>query len=134
MSPGLGEDVLGALTGTASLMDVVLPSLINELAALPEPLVLVLDDYHLIWNERVHSVLDALLEHLPDTLQLAIATRSQPPLAVDRLRARRQLLDVGPEDQGLLVAHFIHRPADFVAEWQVLGLQIQQLHVHGVRQ
>ena len=44
---------------------------------------LVLDDYHRISNERVHGVLDLLLEHLPNTLQLAIATRSQPPLAVD---------------------------------------------------
>jgi LuxR family maltose regulon positive regulatory protein len=97
-APELGEEALGALTGTASLTDVVLPSLINELAALPEPVVLVLDDYHLVGNDRVHGVLGLLLEHLPDTLQLAIATRSQPPLPVDRLRVRRQLLDVGPED------------------------------------
>jgi LuxR family transcriptional regulator, maltose regulon positive regulatory protein len=60
--------------------------------------VLVLDDYHLISNERIHDLVRLLLEHQPDTLQLAIATRSQPPLAVERLRARRQLLEVGTAD------------------------------------
>jgi LuxR family maltose regulon positive regulatory protein len=97
-APGVGEEALGAMTGTASLTDVVLPSLINELSVLGEPVVLVLDDYHLISNERIHGLVRLLLEHLPGTLQLAIATRSQPPLAVDRLRARRQLLDLGAAD------------------------------------
>jgi LuxR family maltose regulon positive regulatory protein len=97
-APGVGEEAIGALTGTASLTDVVLPSLINDLAALPEPVVLVLDDYHLISNDRIHGLVGLLLEHQPDTIQLAIATRSQPPLAVERLRARRQLLDVGADD------------------------------------
>jgi ATP/maltotriose-dependent transcriptional regulator MalT len=97
-APGVGEEALGALGGTASLTDVVLPSLINELAALPEPVVLVLDDYHLISNERIHALVRLLLEHLPATVQLAIATRSQPPLGIERLRARRQLLDVDADD------------------------------------
>jgi LuxR family transcriptional regulator, maltose regulon positive regulatory protein len=97
-APGTGEEALGALTGPASLTDVVLPSLINDVAALREPVVLVLDDYHLISNERIHALVDVLLEHLPRTLQLVIATRSQPPLAVDRLRARRDLLDVGVDE------------------------------------
>jgi LuxR family transcriptional regulator, maltose regulon positive regulatory protein len=97
-APGAGEEALGALTGPASLTDIVVPSLINDVAALPEPVVLVLDDYHVISNERIHAVIDVLLEHLPRTLQLVIATRSQPPLAVDRLRARRDLLDIGVDD------------------------------------
>ena len=97
-APGAGEEALGALTGPASLADVVLPSLINDVAALPEPVVLVLDDYHVISNKRIHALVDVLLEHLPRTLQLAIATRSQPPLAVDRLRARRDLVDIGVDE------------------------------------
>jgi len=98
VAPGVGEEALSALTGPAGLMDVVLPSLINDVSALGEPVVVVLDDYHLIRNERVHGFVDALVEHLPQTLQLAIATRSQPPLALDRLRARRQLIEVGVDD------------------------------------
>ena len=40
-------------------------------------------------------------------------------------------LDRGPEDQGLLVADLIDGPADFIADGEVLGLQIEQLDVHG---
>ena len=42
------------------------------------------------------------------------------------------VLDVRPEDQRLLVADLVDGPSDFVANGQVLGLQVQQLHVHGV--
>jgi LuxR family transcriptional regulator, maltose regulon positive regulatory protein len=98
VAPGIGDTALTALTGPASLTDVALPSLINELAALPDRLVLVLDDYHLITNPRIHVSLDFLLEHLPNTLQLALATRAQPPLALGRLRVRRELVEVGTTD------------------------------------
>src|ERR671922_190318 len=91
--PGVGEEALGALAGPTSLTDVVLPSLINELAV-GQPLVLVLDDYHLIVNATIHESLDFLLEHLPETLHVAIASRSQPPLALGRLRVRRELVEV----------------------------------------
>jgi LuxR family transcriptional regulator, maltose regulon positive regulatory protein len=98
VAPGIGDTALTALTGPANLTDVALPSLINELAALPDRIVLVLDDYHLITNQRVHASVDFLLEHLPDTLHLAIATRSEPPLALSRLRVRRELVEVGTTD------------------------------------
>jgi LuxR family maltose regulon positive regulatory protein len=98
VAPGIGDTALTALTGPTSLTNVVLPSLINELAALPDRLVLVLDDYHLITNPRVHESLDFLLEHLPDTLHLALATRTEPPLALSRLRVRRELVEVGTAD------------------------------------
>ena len=68
-----------------------MPRLINELAGLPEPVVLVLDDYHLL-----HGRADARRRSptccatLPRTLQLAIATRADPPLPLARLRARRR--------------------------------------------
>jgi len=114
-APGVGEEALGAMTGTASLTDVVLPSLINDLAALGETVVLVLDDYHLISNERIHGLVRLLLEHLPGTLQPAIATRSQPPLAVERLRARRQLLDLGAAKYIVLDLERIGGITDFLA-------------------
>jgi LuxR family maltose regulon positive regulatory protein len=98
VAPGMGDTALTALAGPTSLTDVALPSLINELAALPDPLVLVLDDYHLITNPRVHASVDFLLEHLPDTLHLALASRTEPPLALSRLRVRRELVDVKTAD------------------------------------
>ena len=95
--PGVAEDALAALAGPTSLTDVVLPSLINDLAARGR-FVLVLDDYHVIANEQIHGAVDFLLEHLPENWTLAIATRGEPPLALSRLRARRQLVEVGSSD------------------------------------
>ena len=92
--PGIGEQALGALAGPASLTDVTLPSLINELAGHGQPLVLVLDDFHLVINATIHGSLDFLLEHLPESLHLAIASRGEPALALGRLRVRRELVEI----------------------------------------
>ena len=54
-------------------------ALINEVAGQPdadEALLLVLDDYHLISSQLVHSSLGFLLEHRPPGLQLALTGRS----------------------------------------------------------
>jgi LuxR family transcriptional regulator, maltose regulon positive regulatory protein len=72
-------------------------ALVNELAAQPgdgEP-VLILDDYHLIDAGPVHESLLLLLEHLPPGLQVVLASRSDPPLPLGRLRARGQLAEPG---------------------------------------
>src|SRR5207244_5531289 len=57
-------------------------------------LVLVLDDYHVIDNPEIHQGIEFLLEHRPPTLSLVLATRSDPPLPLPRLRARRELTEV----------------------------------------
>jgi LuxR family transcriptional regulator, maltose regulon positive regulatory protein len=72
--------------------------LVNALTSVPEPLVLVLDDYHAISNADVHQSMDFLIDHLPRTVQVAVAGRSDPPLALARLRASAELLEVRIED------------------------------------
>jgi LuxR family transcriptional regulator, maltose regulon positive regulatory protein len=60
--------------------------------------VLVLDDYHLIDAPPVHASLGFLLEHLPDSLRLVVASRADPPLPLARLRARGQLAELRERD------------------------------------
>ncbi len=68
--------------------------LINEiLAELPAPFVLVLDDLHILTESLIYLALEYLLEHLPPTMHLVVATRSDPPLALARLKARGQLAE-----------------------------------------
>jgi LuxR family transcriptional regulator, maltose regulon positive regulatory protein len=98
VEPGLGTEALAALAGPGELTENVLPSLINELAELPAPLVLVLDDYHVIRNARIHEAVAFLLERLPRTVQVALASRSEPPLPVGRLRVRRELVEIHAAD------------------------------------
>src|SRR3954451_6898531 len=92
--PDVGEQALVDLAGSARLADVVLPSLVNDLAAQPQRLVLVLDDYHLIGDPRVHEAVTFVLDPQPAPLTLALATRADPPLPLGRLRVRRELVDV----------------------------------------
>jgi LuxR family transcriptional regulator, maltose regulon positive regulatory protein len=71
-------------------------ALINELAGQPDAdqALLVLDDYHVISSQLVHESLGFLLEHRPPGLHLALTSRSDPPLALARLRARGQLTEL----------------------------------------
>jgi LuxR family maltose regulon positive regulatory protein len=95
-----------AFKATASLLKAPqFPSLdhaatlfINDLADLPEDVVLVLDDYHLIHMNEVHTLLDLLIEHLPSQLHLVLATRSDPPLPLARWRARGYLNELRSAD------------------------------------
>ncbi len=95
--PGVAERVLPALgPPPPAVFDGLVTALINELATQPgnDEAVLVLDDYHLIDVEPIHESLLLLLEHLPPGLQVVLASRSDPPLPLGRLRARGQLAEL----------------------------------------
>ncbi len=72
--------------------------LINDLADVSDDMILVLDDYHLIRNREIHSLLDLLIEHLPPQMHLVLATRSDPPLSLARWRARGYLNELRGAD------------------------------------
>jgi LuxR family maltose regulon positive regulatory protein len=78
----------------------VVTALLNELAERPaaEQALLVLDDYHLIGAPQVHAGVQFLLDHLPPGLRLMLATRSDPPLRLGRLRARGELTELRAAD------------------------------------
>jgi LuxR family transcriptional regulator, maltose regulon positive regulatory protein len=80
------------------LLPSLLDDLLNDLAALDSPLVLVLDDYHVITNPEIHAALDYFLEHQPESTHLVLTTRADPPLPLARLRARRQLTELRARD------------------------------------
>jgi len=79
-------------------------ALINDLAASADqpgeqqPLLLVLDDYHLIQTRSVHDALAFLLEHQPPHVHLVIITRTEPPLPLARFRGRGQVLTLSSDD------------------------------------
>jgi LuxR family transcriptional regulator, maltose regulon positive regulatory protein len=76
----------------------MLPVLIGELEAFRRPLVLALDDYHQLEGDAVHAGMRRLLDYLPDPVCVAIATRTEPPLQVPRLRARGELVEVDADE------------------------------------
>ena len=93
--PGIGEAALAHVpTAGPALIELVLAPLINELAELPAPFVLVLDDYHVVRDELVHDSVAYLLRHMPAALHVVIATRADPPLPLGRLRAADAVLEL----------------------------------------
>jgi LuxR family maltose regulon positive regulatory protein len=96
---GLGHDALRLLQAPQPpAAQVVLTALLNEVAALPHQIILVLDDYHRISEPAIHQGLTFLLEHQPSNLHLVIATRADPHLPTYRLRARGQLTELRSAD------------------------------------
>ncbi|NIQ89362.1 MAG: LuxR family transcriptional regulator, partial [Deltaproteobacteria bacterium] len=95
----IGKGTLSALQSPQPPpTEAILTSLINEIAALPDRIILVLDDYHLIEAQPIHDALTFLLEHLPPQMHLVIATREDPHLPLARLRARGQLTELRATD------------------------------------
>ena len=100
--PGISERMAPLLGPPAPpSFEPLVTALINEVAGQPdadEALLLVLDDYHVISSQPVHESLGFLLEHRPPGLHLALTSRSDPPLALARLRARGQLTELRAAD------------------------------------
>jgi len=91
---GIAQQVAALLGGPQPPLEAVVTALVNTLAAQPDQVALVLDDYHLIQAAAVHDSLTVLLERLPVQLRLVLAGRTDPPLPLARLRARGQLVEL----------------------------------------
>lgn len=93
--------ISGGVSSSLELKQAIV-GLINDIINyLPEPLVLVLDDLHFVTEESVYFALDYLLEQCPSMLHLVIATRTDPPLRLNRLASQRRLGEFRRIDLGL---------------------------------
>jgi LuxR family maltose regulon positive regulatory protein len=96
---GIGERVLPLLSAPEQpTPEAVVGVLVSELAARPGEVWLALDDYHVIAARSVHDSLALFLERLPPRAHAVIGSRSDPPLALSRLRARGQLAELRAAD------------------------------------
>lgn len=78
--------------------NILLTSLINEISNIPQDILLILDDYHTISVQEIHQVITFLLENLPKNLHITIASRTDPPLQLARLRARGHMVEIRARD------------------------------------
>ena len=98
----VGRRVFDALASPASSVPgSVVPRLGSAFAAMTVPVVLVLDDVHLLGNRECRDALSVLAEHVPAGSRLVLVGRSEPPLRVARLRAEGRILEIGPADLSL---------------------------------
>jgi LuxR family maltose regulon positive regulatory protein len=103
--------------------EAVLTSLVNDLDTAGGEIALVLDDYQFINSQAVHEGMAFLIEHCPKTLHLVIATRSDPPLPLVRLRARGQMVELRAADLSFTEPE----AAQFLNE--VMGLDLDEASV-----
>ena len=147
VAPSVGQGALAALQAPQPPSpEAILTAVLNDIAALPDRLILVLDDYHAIDAPAVDQALAFLLQNLPPPLHLVIATREDPPLPLARLRARGQLTELRAADLRFTpgeAAEFLNQvmglslsPAEMAAleartEGWIAGLHLAALSMQG---
>jgi len=98
----IGERVFDALaTAASSVPGSVVPRLASAFSSMISPVVLVLDDVHVLRNSECRAALSVLADHVPDGSRLALAGRAGWPLRIARLRAEGTILEIGPGDLSL---------------------------------
>ena len=143
----LGEEMMAAVEGNQPIQTAeLLAGLLNEIDQIGRPLILVLDDYHLIHQEEVHTAVRFLIDNLPASMHLIISTREDPPWPLARLRASGQLGEIRGRDlrftldetaefcnkvMGLAMSAEDISALDSRAEGWVAGLQMAALSLHG---
>ncbi|HEY4034228.1 MAG TPA: LuxR C-terminal-related transcriptional regulator [Ktedonobacteraceae bacterium] len=120
--------------------------LINLLVEGIEQFLLILDDYQVITEQKVHTSLTYLVEHLPPSLRIILATRADPPLPLSLLRTRQQMLEVrtdplrctteetraffheviGADFSGETIQEVTARTEGWLVGLQLLGLSLQE--------
>ena len=144
---GVGESALSWLhSPQPPPIESVLTTLINEINAIEDDFALILDDFHIINTQPVHSAIAFLLNHLPPQMHLVIASHSDPPLSLARLRGRGELTELRAADlrftpdeaaaflnevMGLDLSSGEVAALESRTEGWIAGLQLAALSMHG---
>lgn len=145
--PRFGEAPLAALKSSQYISrDVFLSGFIGEISEISTPFAVVLDDYHLIESPEIHESIASLLDYSPPQMHLVIATRSDPPVPISRLRGRDGLNELRTADLRFNIEEtgaFISRSMgldlreedietlDRHTEGWIVGLQLAALSMRG---
>ena len=98
----ISERVFDALASPgSSVPGSVVPRLGSAFSSMTSPVVLVLDDVHLLRNSECRAALSVLADHVPGGSRLVLAGRAEPPLRIARLRAEGKITEIGPGDLSL---------------------------------
>ena len=84
--------------------DLLLTSLLNDLSTFIKPVIIVLDDYHVIEHPKIHDAMIFWIEHAPANVQLVLTTRTDPPFPLALWRSRDKLVEIRAADLRFTVA------------------------------
>jgi LuxR family maltose regulon positive regulatory protein len=74
-----------------------LSTMLAELERTLEPVVFILDDYHLAQTSQTDALLDLFVRRMPESVHLVLASRARPGLALPQLRAQGQFSELGAD-------------------------------------
>ena len=94
-------DVFKALSGSGSSFQSIIARLGPSLGSLRSPIVVALDDVHVLRAPACIDALALLVEQLPAGSQVVLACRTAPALPLGKLRAEGRVLEIGPDDLSL---------------------------------
>lgn len=125
---GFGQEVSNLLR-SPQLPDpeTIAALMINQIIDEAKPIVLVLDDYHLITNEYLNRTLEFIIENSPVIFHIVIVTRHDPVLPLGRWRGRNQLTELRIED-----LRFTYQEVEaFFA--QTMQLSLTEAHIYSLK-
>jgi LuxR family maltose regulon positive regulatory protein len=96
--PGVGDTALELLGSSPSATELILTSLVNDLAEAARDVWLVLDDYHAVDSQAMRTGMTYFVEHLPPQVHVVVSTRSDPDLPLSRWRVRGDLAEIRAAD------------------------------------
>ena len=74
-------------------------ALLNDVSRFRSPVAVVFDDFHVVGHAPAFvEFWTSVLDNLKSPVRFVMASRVSPALPIGKLRARRQLLELGPED------------------------------------
>lgn len=98
LGPKLAQPLLEAFPMAPQSPEAFAIPLINDLTTVDRPILLVLDDYHVITAGPVQEAMVLLLRRAPPNLRLVVLTRADPPFPLPRLRVRERMTEVRARD------------------------------------
>ncbi len=93
----IGNSSIRMLQASQPELNQILANLIKDIIQAGKELILVLEDYHLIRNEQIHSGIEFLISNKPMNLHMVIISRSDPSLPIHRYRANDRLTEIRAE-------------------------------------
>ncbi|HVN81435.1 MAG TPA: LuxR C-terminal-related transcriptional regulator [Terriglobia bacterium] len=121
LDPQLGQEALDFFqNATDTCSELGLTLLLNEISNLPNGIVLVLDDFHVVENSLIHRNIEFLLKHLPRNFHIIIASRNEPALDIALLRAKGWVTEISVDELRFNTEEIS------LFFFQIMGLQLPQ--------
>jgi len=128
--------------------DAFVRAFITHLHRIDKEFVLVLDDYHIIENEKIDTFIKLLIEYLPLKIKLVIITREDPAFPLSKYRVSNKILEIRiadlrftKEEAATFLANQLRQDIDEEhaalltkrTEGWIAGLQLAVLSMQGLK-